>query len=568
MAERMDPKLVEPSGEHSPGTYLRQAREAADMSIGHVAAALHLKREMIEALEADAFDRLPASTFVRGYLHGYARVLGLPPEPVLDMYNRHGFEPPPLATEVMETKQAHISDPPVRLATYAVGAVLVLLVGLWWRSQGDAGFDLGDDLLRWWSDTTIGLPFPGAEAPATAPAGDEAGRGSSATAPDRIGEPSRRDEPPTSPPAEGPATVGFPPDAPAPDGSGAGGRTVAMAPDRAGGPTQGAEPPASPPADTADVPPDAPVSDGSGAGGRTVAMAPDRAGGQPQGDEPPASPPAEGPATADVPPDAPAPDGSGAGGRTVAMAPDRAGGQPQGDEPQSAEPPASSRADGPAIAGTGPAPAEGAGPGAMTERGASAASGPLPEVAAEADPAAVADPGDAGRPQAPAPRETRHADATDGPDATAAPGVASPSIPETSPPGTDSAPPDVAAAVPPVAETAQPGLVLAFVHESWVEVYDRERVRLFFGNVQPGGVLDFDGPQPFDVLLGYGEDVRVVIDGEAFDHTPYLNHGVARFSVGTAPAGGADAAESSDTVAADADASRETPSRPRDGDAH
>ena len=526
MVERMDPKLVEPSGEHSPGAYLRQAREAADMGIGHVAAALHLKREMIEALEADAFDRLPASTFVRGYLHGYARVLGLPPEPVLEMYNRHGFEPPPLATEVMETKQAHTSDPPVRLATYAVGAVLVLLVGLWWRSQGDAGFDLGDDLLGWWSDATAGLSFPGAEAPATAPAGDEAGRGSSATAPDRIGEPSRRDEPPASPPAGGPATAGFPPDAPAPDGSGAGGRTVAMAPDQASGPSD-------------------------------------------QGDDPPASPPAGGPATADVPPDAPAPDGSGAGGRTVAMAPDQAGGQPQGDEPQSAEPPASSRADGPAIAGTGPAPAEGAGPGAMTERGDSAAPGPLPEVAAEADPAAVADPGDAGRPQAPAPRETRHADATDGPDATAAPGVTPPFIPETSPPGTDSAPPDVAAAVPPVAETAQPGLVLAFVHESWVEVYDRERVRLFFGHVEPGGVLDFDGPRPFDVLLGNSKDVRVAIDGEAFDHTPYVRpHGTARFSVGTAPAGGADAAESSDAVAVDAGDSREAPSPPRDGNAH
>ena len=613
MAERVDPKLVEPSGEHSPGAYLRQAREAADMSIGHVAAALHLKREMIEALEADAFDRLPASTFVRGYLHGYARVLGLPPEPVLEMYNRHGFEPPPLATEVMETKQAHTSDPPVRLVTYAVGAVLVLLVGLWWRSQGDAGFDLGDDLLGWWSDATAGLSFPGAEAPATAPAGDEAGRGSSATAPDRIGEPSRRDEPPASPPAEGPATAGFPPDTPAPDGSGAGGRTVAMAPDRAGGQPQGDEPPASSPAGgpaTADIPPDAPAPDGSGAGGRTVAMAPDRAGGPTQGAEPPAFPPAEGPATADVPPDAPAPDGSGAGGRTVAMVPDRAGGQPQGGElpasppaegpatadvpsdapapdgsgaggrtvamvpdraggqPQGGEPPATSPAEGPAIAGTGPAPAEGAGPGAMTERGDSAAPEPRPEVAAEADPAAVADPGDAGRPQAPAPRETHHADATDGPDATAVSVVTPPSIPETSPPGTDSAPPDVAAAAPPVAETAQPGLVLAFVHESWVEVYDRERVRLFFGNVQPGGVLDFDGPQPFDVLLGYGEDVRVVIDGEAFDHTPYLNHGVARFSVGTAPAGGADAAESSDTVAADAGDSQEAPSRPRDGDAH
>lgn len=516
MAERMDPKLAESSGEHSPGAHLRQAREAANMSVAEVADALFLHPDKIEALESDAFEPLAAPTFVRGYLRGYARLLGLPSAPILEMYDRQGFGPPPLALETSEPKQAHTSDLPIRLATYAVGAVLVLLVGLWWWSQRDAGFDLGDNLLGWWSDAAAGLSFPGAEAPATAPAGDEADRGSSATAPDRIGAPSRRDGPPALPPAEGPATAGVPPDATAPDGSDSAGRTVAMAPDRAGGPTH-------------------------------------------QDREPPVSPPAEGPATAGFPPDAPAPDGSGAGGRIIAMTPDRTGGPAQ-----SAEPPASASAEGPAIAGTGPVPAEGAGPGSTTDRGASAAPGPRPEVAAGADPATVADPDEARRPQAPAPRET-HAVATDGPEATAAPGAAAPpSIPGASPSGTDSALPDIAAVTSPVVETAQPGLVLAFAHESWVEVFDRERNRLFFGLVQPGRVLDFDGPQPFDVLLGNSKDVRVVIDGEAFDHTPYVRHSVARFNVGAAPAGGADAAGRSDTVAADAADSREAPPRPRD----
>ena len=85
---------------------------------------------------------------------------------------------------------------------------------------------------------------------------------------------------------------------------------------------------------------------------------------------------------------------------------------------------------------------------------------------------------------------------------------------------------------------------MEFAHESWVEVYDRERARLYFNLVQPGGVLSFDGPQPFDVLLGYGKDVRVTIDGQAFDHTPFLKHGVARFSVGSESAGGTNVAES------------------------
>ena len=562
---KTDPKLSGPFADGGPGAHLRRAREAANMSVADVADALFLHPDKIEALESDTFDRLAAPTFVRGYLHGYARVLGLPPAPILDMYDRQGFGPPPLAPDGSETKQAHTSDLPVRLATYAVGAVLVLLVGLWWRSQGDAGFDVGDALLGWWSDAVIEPLFPGAGAPATAPAGDDAGGGSIAAAPDRIGEPLRRDEPPASSPAGGPATAGIPPGTTAPDGSDTGGRTVATAPDRAGGPPQGGEPPASSPAEgpaTAGIPPGTTAPDGSdNTGGRTVATAPDRTGGPAQGGEPPASSSAEGPATAGIPLGTTAPDGSDTGDRTVATAPDRTGGPPQGGEP-----PASSPAEGPTIAGAGPAPAEGAGPGAMTDREASATPEPRPEAGTGTDPAAGTDPDGAGRPETPAPRETRHADATDGPDATAAPeAVAPPSIPETSPSETASAPTDIAAGATAVAGTARPGLVLAFVHESWVEVFDRERTRLFFGLVQPGRVLDFEGPQPFDVLLGNSKDVRVAIDGEVFDHTPYSRHGVARFSVGAAPSGGADSAEPPDTVATGAADSREASSRPRDG---
>ena len=111
-------------------------------------------------------------------------------------------------------------------------------------------------------------------------------------------------------------------------------------------------------------------------------------------------------------------------------------------------------------------------------------------------------------------------------------------------PATDRSDPGSRDASTTAAGTTRPGLVLEFVHESWVEVYDRERARLYFNLVQPGSVLDFDGPRPFDVLLGYGKDVRVTIDGQAFDHTPFLKHGVARFSVGSESAGGTNVAES------------------------
>ena len=530
MTERMDPKLVEPSGEHSPGAHLRQARKAANMSVDHVASALHLKGEMIEALEADAFDRLPASTFVRGYLRGYARVLGLPPEPVLVMYDRQGFKPPPLATETVETKQAHISDLPVRLVTYAVGLLLVLLVGLWWWSQEDIGFDIaGDDLLGWWSDLApASIGAPGTAQGSGETDGDSAATASGPAPEASQAEVSRGGEPPMPSPSEGAAPGSVAADAPVPAGSDAGDPSVAMTTGRANGVPQDGEPSAPSSDERTPFGSDAtgaPVPTGGDAGGPSVATAPSQAIDASPGNAPTA-PPAGGDAVpGGIPADAPAPTGGDTGGQSVATAPSQAIDVPPGSEPTMDS---SGEGAAPAgIAGAGPAADGAAGSETMADRETSAAPGSQPETAAGSD-------------------------STAGPEATAvAPETATPPLaPGTLPSGTASVSTGADAEAPAALETASPGLVLAFTHESWVEVYDRERVRLFFGLAQSGRVLHFEGAQPFDVLLGYGEDVRVAIDGEAFDHTPYINHGVARFSVGSAP-GATDSADVAQTVAPD-----------------
>ncbi len=635
MAMRTDPKLNDPSEERSLGARLRQAREAAHMSVGQIAAALFLDPQKIEALEADAFDRFAAPAFVRGYLRGYARVLGLPSEPILEMYDRQGFDPPPLDSDAVDTmKQAHTFDIPVRLVSYAVGGVLVLLVGLWWQSQEGVGFDIGADLLGRWPDPVPETSLPSAGAPRPAPDGEEAGDDSIATAPGRGGEALQSGGSPAPSPGEDTAS-GIPADAPAPAGSDAGGPlVVAAAPGRGGEALQsGGSPAPSPGEDTASgIPADAPAPAGSDAGGPlVVAAAPGRGGealqsggspapspgedtasGIPADAPAPAGSDADAPAPAGSDADAPAPAGSDAGGPLVAAAPGRgdealqSGGSPApspGDNtasgiPADAPAPAGSDADSRTVAtdpdragesspdevlqasssdegsvsigitGAGSDQADATGPGAMMAREDSA-TGARPELVAETDSAAEAGSGDVGRPEAPAPPGARPADPTAGPEGVAIEAaVTPPSIPEASPSETAPVPPDPGAGVTDLLESARSGLVLAFTHESWVEVYDRERTRLFFGLAQPGRVLHFEAAQPFDVLLGYGEDVRVVIDGEAFDHTPYINFGVARFSVGSAPAGDVDseatAAEPPDPTAQDAAGSREEPPLPED----
>ena len=68
----------------SPGIRLQTRRLKNEWSIEDVAADLNLRIEVIAALEADDYSKLPERTYVRGYLRAYARLLGIQEEDVLD----------------------------------------------------------------------------------------------------------------------------------------------------------------------------------------------------------------------------------------------------------------------------------------------------------------------------------------------------------------------------------------------------------------------------------------------------------------------------------------------------
>ena len=474
------PIPADPFGERGPGAHLRQAREAANISADKIAASLLLDPKIIEALEADSFDRLPAPTFVRGYLRGYARLLGLPAGPILEMYDRHGFQPPPLALGVAETPQAHTSDIVVRLVTYAVGAVLVLLVGLWWHSQGGEGFDISGDLFDWSSDPALDPSLPAVEAPGTAPVDGEP----ITTAPGQLSESLQDYEPPAPSPTEDAASGDIAADGPVPADGEAGGEPIAMAPGQSSESSQDDGPLAPSPAEGAasgDIAADGPVPADGEAGGEPIAMAPGQSSESLQDYEPPAPSPAEGAASGDIAADGPVPADGEAGGEPITTAP----GQPS-ESLQDYEPPAPSPAEGVAsgdIAADGPVLAEAVVPETMTGRETSTTPAPQSDVATGADPNAEAGSAGADGEDTPAPDGTDRADAASESGSVTLPAMTPPAVPD----------------------TAQSGLVLEFPHESWVEVYDRERTRLFFGLVQPGRVLNINGAQPLDVLLGFGK---------------------------------------------------------------
>lgn len=88
MSEQMDAGAIPAVQDVQPempgvGAQLRAAREALGISMQDVANALKLGERQLEALEGGNWQLLPGSTFVRGFVRNYARLVHLDPLPLM-----------------------------------------------------------------------------------------------------------------------------------------------------------------------------------------------------------------------------------------------------------------------------------------------------------------------------------------------------------------------------------------------------------------------------------------------------------------------------------------------------
>ncbi len=120
---------IGPGGEpQTLGETLRKAREARNMTAQDVAAKLRLNTGIVNALEEGAGERLPAPTYVRGYIRAYARLVGLDPVSLILEYDRTAAAPPEIEPQRdMPEPQASAGDLPVKAMTYVIIAVLLAL---------------------------------------------------------------------------------------------------------------------------------------------------------------------------------------------------------------------------------------------------------------------------------------------------------------------------------------------------------------------------------------------------------------------------------------------------------
>ncbi|RMH03605.1 MAG: helix-turn-helix domain-containing protein, partial [Nitrospirae bacterium] len=67
----------------SLGEYLKEAREAQQLSLTHMASTTRIQETYLKALEEERFDQLPEQVFAKGFVRTYAQALGLDEEEAL-----------------------------------------------------------------------------------------------------------------------------------------------------------------------------------------------------------------------------------------------------------------------------------------------------------------------------------------------------------------------------------------------------------------------------------------------------------------------------------------------------
>ena len=116
------------------GVPLRETRIRRGMSIEDVSNSLNLEIKLIENIEAEAVEKLPPVSFVKGYLRNYAKLLDMEHDALVAAFNKVCGDNEPALTQVIRYKQASSKDAGPRYATWLVVAVLVISLGAWWFS--------------------------------------------------------------------------------------------------------------------------------------------------------------------------------------------------------------------------------------------------------------------------------------------------------------------------------------------------------------------------------------------------------------------------------------------------
>jgi cytoskeleton protein RodZ len=117
------------------GKELQRKRNELNLDERQIATQLKIPIEQVRALETNEFDYFRSTTFARGYLKNYVRLLELEEGRLLGAFDSALEECEPSVQPINKNgKQAQMADPIVILVSVVIGAMLIFLA-FWWPTM-------------------------------------------------------------------------------------------------------------------------------------------------------------------------------------------------------------------------------------------------------------------------------------------------------------------------------------------------------------------------------------------------------------------------------------------------
>jgi len=147
--------------EDSLGSILKAAREKQGASVADIAGQLHLRPCIVEDLEADNFGEIASTTYVKGYVKNYARIVQADKKAIqacLDRQLPQAQAPEMQSFSRKTTRQAR--DGRLMFVTYLIAFILLALLVLWWVQKSDtlSDIDLSKPTVEEMADSQLTQP--------------------------------------------------------------------------------------------------------------------------------------------------------------------------------------------------------------------------------------------------------------------------------------------------------------------------------------------------------------------------------------------------------------------------
>ena len=139
MTTQITANEAEDSTQVKPGAQLANTRAQKSLTAEYVAGKLHLRVRVIQLLEADDYQNMPEPVFIKGYLRAYAKLLDIPHQPLLDLFNSQHFTPDRKLEKALwqSRRETNKAEHAVRWLTGVFAVVVLAAVAMWWQANKD-----------------------------------------------------------------------------------------------------------------------------------------------------------------------------------------------------------------------------------------------------------------------------------------------------------------------------------------------------------------------------------------------------------------------------------------------